>query len=192
MSLETANGPVGTVMKFCTIVKFMYAGKMFRNFAKNIPLHITSSFISTPSGPRIKPVLATLDSACNSTPNTQKKHGPKLAVCPNFNIPFEQVADLGWMRGWSHWNRFAILHNLNIIHANKNWSENSSRHLSKILSWYRSQNHRSVPPPYYIKFQFDTFRTSDETRFCHTRSAVKFYTQYTKETRTKTGNVSGL
>ena len=96
------------------------------------------------------------------------------------------------MRGWSHWNRLAILHNLNIIHAGKNRPEKWSRNLSKTLSWYRSQNHRSVPPPYYIKFQFDTFRTSDETRFCHTRSAVKFYTQYTKETRTKTGNVSEL
>ena len=47
-------------------------------------------------------------------------------------------------------------------------------------------------PPCQLEFHFNTFRTSDETRSCHTRSGLQFYTQYTKETRTKIGNVSEL
>ena len=47
-------------------------------------------------------------------------------------------------------------------------------------------------PPYYFEFHFDTFRTLDDTHFYHTRSAVKFYTQYMKETRTKICNFPKL
>ena len=55
-----------------------------------------------------------------------------------------------------------------------------------------NEQSQSCTPPYYIEFHFDTFSTSDKYDFCHTRSALQFCTQYTKETRTKTGNVSKL
>ena len=60
---------------------------------------------------------------------------------------------------------------------------------SIVISNEKSQ---SCTPSMSTRFHFDTFRTSDETHSCHTRSAVKFYTQYTKETWTKIGNVSKL
>ena len=154
MSLETANGPVGSVMKFCTIVKFMYAGKLFRNFAKNVPLHIPSSFISTSSGRRINMIFATLDPACNSTHNTQKKHGPKFAISPNFCIKFQHLSDVVGDWKWSCWICLVILHKFEFIYDGKTDREIYCDTYRKI---YRNIDRKTIDsnPSVSTRFQFN-------------------------------------